>query len=114
MKTLIFDTNEKYEFIYQAMSLSEVGFRGQQLRLVNRIFEKLEVIGKPKEGGLGYTINIPKDSDDRAMGVTFVYPSISFEDAEFDLLVTTFDAIPWLSVGARQASKVYDWLHSIK
>lgn len=110
MKTLIFDTNEKYEFLYQAMSLCEVGYRGQQLRLVNRIFDKLEGIGKVKENGLGYTINITKED----IPEDYLYPSISLEDAEFELLCTTFDSIPWTPIGARPAAKVYDWLHSIK
>lgn len=116
MKTLIFDTNEKYEFVYQAMSLCETGYKGIQLRHVNKIFDKLESIGKVKENGNGYKLDFEfaDNSTEWQAGTEFTYPSIDLEEPEFDLLLTTFDTIPWTPAGARLAYKVHEWLHGLK
>lgn len=104
MKTLKIDNEVNYEMTYEAIVGRIRGYNIQQARVVGKILDKFEAMGKVKE--------IVRD----ARGDVTLYTPISIpntielEDDQFNLIREVFQEAVWGGTSSRRAVEVDDWL----
>ena len=105
MRTLTFgpDDKEKYDLIYEAFAVTERPFKGADLRIAAKIFDKLESLGAYSTSRGNINMHVFKAPGE-----------IKFEEAEFSVLKESLQAVTWNAAGARKAAPVLDWIDGIK
>lgn len=98
MRELKFDESNKdsYDLIYEGLTASEKIFRGGDLRVVAKIYTKLEELGEVEEKRPIYHFK-------RA-------GSVLLEEIEYTLLKDALEQVSWNALGARRAAPVLSWL----
>lgn len=102
MKKLEFTPFNKdlYEMMYEGLLVTPLVLENRALkRLMDRVLDKVESIGKrkPKPEELLFTL----DGDG---GV------VEFEDAEYDLVKKAIEAVPWKPIAVRRGNKLDDFI----
>jgi hypothetical protein len=102
MKTLDIQNHLQYELLYEAAVGRPRGYNIQDARIIGKVLDKFEAVGKVSE--------VTKT------GVTLFTASsvpckIELEDAEYRLLVEVFKEMVWTGAGVRKAVQVEDWLN---
>lgn len=106
MKTVVFtpQNEEEFKMVYEGLAGSPRGYSETELRVINRVQDKLEGIGIPVEG-----------EENRA---TFALlpdgGKLELEDAEFKLLMDALRKVRWMFKAARSAEKMYKLLEDGK
>lgn len=107
MRTLHFAADEvsakRFDMIYEGFTFTGRAFKGSDLRLCAKIFDKLETLGEASEEKNGITIY-------KFAGKA---GKVSLEEVEYNLLKTSLDEVSWNAAGARKAAPTMDWLSAI-
>jgi hypothetical protein len=106
MRTLEFtkDDKGKYDLIYEGFVLTSRPMQGGDIRVVAKIFDKLETLGRYDEENSNKNRNL------------FIFDKpgkISFEEPEFILLKDALTKVQFNTSGARKAAPIMEWLESI-
>lgn len=105
MRTLKFTEENKdaYNLIYEGFTFTERPFKGSDVRLAAKIFNKLEEIGKFSEEVRGSRV------------FTFAKEGlIKLEEPEYSFMRECLNNISWNAAGARKAAPILDWFEAIK
>lgn len=100
MKILNVTEPKQFEMLYEALLGKREGYSIKQARVIGKVFDKMEAVGKVKE-----TISPGVDLYTCDPPVTF-----ELEDEEFQQAKQIFDSMTWMGVSARKAVAIADWL----
>lgn len=111
MRTLHITESEQFSLLYESIVLKQGGYNMQQGRIAAKILDKLEDVGivdndnsvKGQDGQIAIMIyksrSLPID--------------VKLEDAEYDLVKQSLDAMPWSGRAVRKAVRVVDWFTAV-
>lgn len=86
--------------LYEAIIGRPRGYNIQQARIIGKVLDKFEAMGKVAETKNGIILFEPISLPNK----------IELEDAEFILTCEMFREMPWIGPGVRRAVAVDDWL----
>lgn len=101
MRELIFNESNKdaYDLIYEGITASERTFRGGDLRVVSKVFTKLEELGKIE--------------DTRPIYHFETAGTVLLEEVEYVLLKDALEQVSWNALGAKRAAPILAWLEGL-
>lgn len=101
MRELKFDESNKdsYDLIYEGLTATERTFRGGDLRVVAKVYTKLEILGEVEEKRPIYHF---KEAG-----------SVLLEEIEYTILKESLEQVAWNALGAKRAAPVLEWLEGL-
>lgn len=103
MRYLTFEKDantDEYEVIYDGIGFSGRGGTDPELRVLNKVLDKLEVIGKLTERNGKKTYSLARSG------------TVELEDLEFSLLDEVLSSVRWATGASRVVTRVIDWFRS--
>jgi len=101
MKIIKIDDAWQYELLYEAAIARPAGYNIQQARIIGKVLDKFEMVGKVSEVKKGISLYTPNR----------VPNQIELEDSEFALLLEVFMEMAWTGPGVRKAVLLEDQLN---
>jgi hypothetical protein len=93
---------ELYELLYDSSTNTPHGFTKQETRIFGRVLTKLESIGVVSK----------RTTNSKSFDLGSDGGIASFEDTEFDILMTALNEVAWQARYTRKADSLYEWLES--
>jgi hypothetical protein len=102
MYYLTFDSSDEqskdnYSILYQGLIATFRPVTTPETRVINRILDKLEVLGKPEMEGNGAIIALSKSG------------TVEFEDVEYNLFNECLQMVKWSTKSSRKVERAVDW-----
>ena len=105
MRYLTFDSTDQnsidhYEIMLAGLNGTMRGLDRAEARVMSRVLDKFEALGKPVDTPNGATIALTKSG------------TVELEDAEYKFVTECFDSTRWKTGVARRVTKAMDWFEA--
>lgn len=103
MKTICFkeEHSEHFQYLYLALMNSQRGFKGRDLVILDKVFSKIEGVGRPVQ---------PSHKNEPLAFELGDGGSVEFEDTEYELLKDAVEQAPFNGYGARKLARAIAWM----